>query len=150
MIRQKVLIPNSTPEAVYKAFLSSEGHSEFTGSPAKITARVGSKFRAWHDYISGKNIALAKGKMIEHEWVTNEFPEGYGPSILKITLRKKEDGTELYMVQTRVPASQVKRYKEGWHSAYWDPMKAYFQKMKNDQATDGADSFPAMISLYLW
>jgi len=122
------LIQNSTPEAIYKVLLSSRGHSDFTGSRTKINARVGSKFTAWDGYISGKNIALTKGKRIEQEWMTSEFPEGYGPSILKISLLKKGEGTELSMIQTRVPVSQVKRYDEGWHSAYWEPLKVYFQK----------------------
>jgi activator of HSP90 ATPase len=130
IIRQNVLIPNSTPEAVYKVLLSSKDHSKFTGSPAKISGRAGSKFTAWGGYISGKNIALTKGKKIEQEWATTEFPEGYGPSILKISLRKKGDGTELSMIHSKVPSSQVKRYDEGWHSSYWDPMKEYFEKMK--------------------
>jgi activator of HSP90 ATPase len=128
VIRQKVLIPNSSPEKVYKAFLSSSEHSKFTGSPATISGRVGAKFTAWDGYIIGKNISLVKGKQIVQEWLTTEFPEGYDPSVLKITLKKKGDGTELSLVQSRVPAPQVKNYDEGWYSSYWEPMKAYFSK----------------------
>ncbi len=69
-----------------------------------------------------------RGKKIEQEWRTTEFPEGYGSSILKITLKKKGDTTELSMSQSKVPASQVKSYEEGWHSSYWEPMKEYFRE----------------------
>jgi len=127
VIRQKVLIPKSTPEAVYRALLSSKEHGEFTGSPAKVNGRAGAKFTAWDGYISGKNVSLTQNKKIEQEWQTSEFPEGYGPSILRISLKKKGDGTELTMFQSKVPASQVKRYDEGWHDSYWNPMKEYFE-----------------------
>lgn len=126
VIKQKVLISNSSPKSVYKALLSSKEHTLFTGSPAKISAAVGRKFSTWDGYISGRNVSLVKGKKIEQEWRTTEFPEGYGSSILRITLRKKGDGTEITMIHSKVPASQVDRYDKGWYSAYWDPMKQYF------------------------
>ena len=127
VIRQKVVIPKSTPEAVYAAFISSKEHSKFTGSPAKVSGRKGAKFTAWDGYISGKNISLTRGEKIEQEWITSEFPEGYGPSILKILLKKKGDGTELTLVQSKVPASQVDKYKSGWFESYWNPLIAYFE-----------------------
>lgn len=126
-IKQKVLIPNSTPASIYKALLSSKEHSEITGSPAKISAVAGRKFSAWDGYITGKNVSLEKGAKIVQEWRTTEFPEGYGPSIVRITLRRKEDSTEISLIQSRVPASQLKKYGEGWYSAYWKPMKKYFK-----------------------
>ena len=129
-IKQRVLIPNATPKQVYNALLSSKIHGEFTGSPASVSARRGAKFTAWDGYISGKNVSLEKGSEIVQEWRTTEFPEEYDSSILKIKLRKKGDGTELTMLQTKVPASQIKQYESGWYESYWDPMVQYFQKKK--------------------
>jgi activator of HSP90 ATPase len=100
------LIPLSSPEAVYRAFLSSKEHAQFTGSEAKCSARVGGRFTAWDKYISGKNIKLVKDKMIVQEWKTSEWPEGYEPSILKISLKKESEGTQVSMIQSRVPASR--------------------------------------------
>src|SRR4029077_5800722 len=109
-IRHNVLIPISIPEAVYRALLSSKIHTEFTGSESKCSARVGGKFTAWDQYISGKNTELVKDKLIVQEWKTSEWPEGYEPSILKISLKTEGEGTKLTMIQTRVPASQVDQY----------------------------------------
>lgn len=95
-----------------------------------MSARRGAKFTAWDGYISGKNVSLEKGSEIVQEWRTTEFPEEYDSSILKIKLRKKDDGTELTMLQTKVPASQIKQYESGWYESYWDPMVQYFQKKK--------------------
>ncbi len=127
-IRQKILVPNSTPEQVYRALLSSKLHSKFTGSPAKVSSRVGAKFTAWNEYISGKNIELQDGKVIVQEWQTTGWPEGYGPSILKISLKKSGTGTELDMVQTKVPAADIVHYEPGWHESYWEPLKKYFSE----------------------
>jgi activator of HSP90 ATPase len=126
-IRHNVLIPLSSPEAVYRAFLSSKEHAQFTGSEAKCSTRVGGTFTTWDKYISGKNLALVEGKKIAQEWKTSEWPEGYGPSILKISLKKKGTGTQLRMIQSRVPASQVDQYDKGWYESYWEPLKLYFR-----------------------
>jgi len=127
IIRHTVLIPLASPQEVYRAFVSSKEHTEFTGSEAKCSARVGGRFTAWRKYISGKNIKLVKDKMIVQESRTSEWPEGYEPSILKISLKKKGGGTQLSMSQSRVPASQVDRYDKGWYESYWEPLKRFFR-----------------------
>jgi activator of HSP90 ATPase len=126
-IRHNVLIHLASPAEVYRAFLSTKEHAKFTGSEAKCSARVGGRFTAWNKYIAGKNIKLVKDKMIVQEWRTSEWPKGYNPSILKISLKKKGKGTQLSMVQSRVPASQVDEYDKGWYESYWEPLKKYFR-----------------------
>ena len=127
IIRHNVLIPSASPEDVYRAFLSSKKHTEFTGSEAKCSTRVGGRFTAWNKYISGKNVELVEGKKIVQEWKTSEWPEGYEPSILKIFFKKRGQGTQLSMIQSRVPASQVDQYDKGWYESYWEPLKRYFR-----------------------
>jgi activator of HSP90 ATPase len=127
IIRHTVLIPLASPEEIYRAFVSSKVHTEFTGSEAKVSARIGGRFTAWDKYISGKNLELVEGKKIVQEWKTSEWPEGYEPSILKISLRKKGGGTQLSMIQSRVPASQLDQYDKGWYESYWEPLKQYFR-----------------------
>jgi activator of HSP90 ATPase len=126
-IRHNVFIPLSSPEAVYRTFLSSKEHAQFTGSEAKCSTRVGGRFTAWNKYISGKNVKLVKDKVIVQEWKTSEWPEGYGPSILKISLKNEGEGTQVSMIQSRVPASQIDQYDKGWHESYWEPLKQYFR-----------------------
>jgi activator of HSP90 ATPase len=127
MIRHNVLIPLASPEEVYRAFVSPKEHTEFTGSEAKCSAKVGGRFTAWDKYISGKNLGLVEGKKIVQEWKTSEWPQGYEPSILQISLTKKGGGTQLSMIQSRVPASQVDQYDKGWCESYWEPLKRYFR-----------------------
>ncbi len=125
-IKQKVVI-NATPEEIYNAFMDAKIHSKFTGSKATIVLKVGGKITAWDNYIFGKNLKLVKGKKIVQEWSTTEWPDGYPPSVLTITLKKARNGTELTMVHSKVPKAQMKGYADGWKGYYWKPLKEYFE-----------------------
>ena len=124
-IKQTVLI-EATPLEVYEAYVDPKKHAAFTGQSATGTPKVGSAFTAGDGYISGKYLALEKGKRILHEWTTTEWPEGYPPSIIELTLRAKGNKTELTMVHSKVPEKQVDYYAEGWKEFYWKPMQKYF------------------------
>jgi len=129
VIRQKVLI-EASPGEVYEAYMNPKKHAEFTGSPTTGTPRVGCKFTAWDGYISGKFLELEEGKKMVHEWKTTEWPRGYPPSLVELTLKEKGKNTELTMVHSRVPAEQAKEYAQGWTDYYWEPLKEYFRKKK--------------------
>lgn len=129
-IKHVVLIPNATPTKVFRALTSSKMHSEVTGSPAKVNARVGGKFTAWDGYISGKNLKLVSGKHLVQEWRTTEWPSESTPSsLLTISLKNTVKGTELKMVHSKIPSKKLARsYDEGWYTSYWNPMKQYFKE----------------------
>jgi activator of HSP90 ATPase len=127
IIKQKVIL-DATPDEVYDAFMNAKIHSKFTGSKATVVPKVGGKITAWDNYITGKNLELIRGKKIVQEWSTSEWPDGYPPSLLTITLKKAGNKTELTMVHTKVPKTQVKSYSSGWKDFYWKPLKKYFEK----------------------
>jgi activator of HSP90 ATPase len=129
IIKQRVSLP-AAPEEVYEAFMDAKKHSEFTGSKATSNPKVGGKFTAWDGYISGKNLKLEKGKRILQEWVTTEWPKGYTPSKLELTLKRVKGGTELVMIHSNVPEEQADDLAEGWNEFYWKPLKEYFSRNK--------------------
>ena len=65
------VIPAS-PDEVYRAWLSSEGHSEMTGGAANASDEVGASFDAWDGYIEGKNVDLEPGRRIVQSWRWSE------------------------------------------------------------------------------
>jgi activator of HSP90 ATPase len=71
---------------------------------------------------------LEEGKRIVQEWVTSDWPEGYPPSYLELTLRETKGGTEVSMVHSDVPAEQAEDLREGWNDYYWKPLRDYFKK----------------------
>jgi len=127
-IRQKVVIPNARPDEIYDAYLDSKKHAEMTGAAASIDPVVGGKFTAWEGYIVGKILELEKGERIVQEWATTDWPEGAMPSILELSFRAVEGGTEITLVQTDVPEEDAVAYDEGWFEFYWGPMTEYFKK----------------------
>ena len=126
-IKQTVTI-EATPLEVYEAYVDPKKHAAFTGQSATGAPKVGGKFTAGDGYITGKYLALEKGKRILHEWTTTEWPEGYPVSTLELTLKAKGKKTELTMVHSKVPEEQVDYYAEGWKEYYWKPLQKYFAK----------------------
>lgn len=126
-IRQTVLI-EASPIEVYQAYVDPKKHAAFTGQSAKGTAKAGGEFAAGDGYIIAKYLELERGKRILQEWRTTEWPEGYPPSVLELTLKAKGRKTELRMVHSKVPEEQLDYYAEGWKEFYWKPLKAYFAR----------------------
>jgi activator of HSP90 ATPase len=125
VIRQKVLL-DASPGEVFDAYVDPAKHSAFTGSPASGAAKVGGIFTAWDGYISGKYLAMDRGKKIVHEWKTTEWPQGYPASLVELSFTGRGRRTELVMVHSKVPAEQAEDYAQGWKESYWEPMKEYF------------------------
>jgi activator of HSP90 ATPase len=121
------LLP-APPEVVFRAWLSSRGHSAMTGSPAVVQARVGGAFTAWGGYISGRTTALSRYDRIVQDWRTVEFPEDAPDSQIEILLEPAEGGTKLTLTHRNIPEGQAADYKSGWDESYFQPMKAYFGK----------------------
>jgi len=118
------LIP-ADPQEVYSAWLSSDGHSQMTGSPASVSAEVGGEFEAWDGYIHGRNLELEYAKRIVQSWRTFEFNEDDPDSRLEITLELVGEQTRLTLRHMGLPPHGGK-YEQGWVESYFEPMKEYF------------------------
>ena len=127
MITQEVLIPAS-PAEVYEALADPKKHAAFTGTGVTGQPKVGGEFSAGDGYISGKFLELTKGRRIVWGWSTTEWPSGYPPSRVEITLSPSKGKTKLVMVHSEVPKSQAESYRQGWIDFYWDPLIRYFEK----------------------
>ena len=127
--KTSAIIP-AEPAAVYAAWMSTKGHSEMTGNPAKVTARVGSSFSAWDGYISGKTLELKKDERIVQSWRSTDFADEDPDSRLEVILEKAKGGTRVTLLHTNIPAGHGAEYKAGWIDYYFKPMKAYFGAKK--------------------
>lgn len=122
------------PEILYRIWMSSQRHSEFTGSPAVIDDRVGGEFSAWNGYITGKNLALEPGHRILQSWRTTDFPEDAPNSELEILFESYTGGTVLTLYHRSLPDEQADDYRLGWEEQYLQPLKEYLER-----ATDGEE-----------
>ena len=116
----------ASPEQIYKAWLSSAGHSAMTGSKAQVTARVGGKFSAWDGYITGTTLELEPASRILQGWRTSDFPDDAADSRLEVLLTKARGGTKVTLKHTNIPPGQAAEYKKGWVDFYFKPMKKHF------------------------
>jgi steroid delta-isomerase-like uncharacterized protein len=116
----------ATLEQVYTAWLSTEKHSAFTGSPAAVDAKVGGAFTAWDGYIGGTTLALEPYRRIVQAWRTTEFPDDAPDSRLEILIEPAEGGTRLTLDHTGIPIGQADDYRQGWEDFYFGPLAAYF------------------------
>lgn len=122
------LIPAS-PEEIYHAWLSSEGHSNMTGSPAQASDQEGEEFSAWDGYIHGKNLELEPHTRIVQSWRTSEFSVTEPDSRIEITLVPVGANTRLTLHHSGLPPHGG-QYEQGWVESYFEPMKEYFQSLK--------------------
>jgi uncharacterized protein YndB with AHSA1/START domain len=118
-------VVSATPQEVYEAWLSSDGHTEMTGGEAHASDSVGAKFDAWDGYISGKNLELAPGKRIVQSWRTTEFKKSEPDSRIEVTLEAVTGGTKVTLRHLNIP-DDGGHYEQGWHDHYFEPMKERF------------------------
>ena len=128
-LKMSVLL-DALPETIYAAWLSSEKHSEFTGSEALIDAKVGGKFTAWDGYIEGTTLELQPFGKIVQAWRTTEFPENSSDSKLELYFEPENGETRLTLIQSEIPDGQTEEYRQGWIDYYFEPMQKYFSAEK--------------------
>ncbi len=121
---------NTSPERIYKAWLSSDGHSDMTGGAATTSDEKEAEFTAWDGYIEGRNLTLVPYKRIVQSWRTSEFEEDEEDSQIEILLNEQDGQTELTLIHTNLPESG-EHYKAGWDDHYFQPMKKFFSQIKS-------------------
>jgi activator of HSP90 ATPase len=120
------VIINAKAEKIYEAYLSSEGHTAITGSPARVDGTVDGDLSAWDGYIQGMFLELEPGRRILQAWRTAEFPSDAEDSIVEILLEEIHGKTKLTLKHSNIPEGQAEDYKTGWEDFYFKPMKEYF------------------------
>ncbi|MBI3743339.1 MAG: SRPBCC domain-containing protein [Chloroflexi bacterium] len=121
------VIPASA-KRIYDAWLDGREHSAMTGGKATASAKAGSRFTAWDEYIEGRTLQLKPPRRIVQSWRTTEFPKDAPDSRLEVRLSPAKGGTRVTLVHSEVPDGQSDSYKQGWRDYYFEPMQAYFAK----------------------
>ena len=120
------------PMKVFDAWLSTEGHSAMTGSPAVFEDAGRGRFTAWEGYIEGEILDVEPGLRILQTWRTTDFKEGEEDSLLELLFAPQGPGTKLTLRHSNLPELSSAEYEEGWREYYIKPMKAYFDVRKGE------------------
>jgi activator of HSP90 ATPase len=116
----------ASPLVVYQAWLDSQGHSAFTGSPAEVDPAIGGRFTAWDGYITGTTLELEPYRRIVQAWRTSEFPPDSPDSRLEVLLEETPEGVKISLLHSEIPTGQGATYAQGWEDYYFTPMLEYF------------------------
>ena len=117
----------TTPDVLYDAWMSSEGHSAMTGAPATVDPRIGGAFEAWDGYITGRTLVLEPGRRIVQSWRTSEFSDVDGDSQIDVAFELLDDATRIVIRHGNVPDGHHSYEEGGWQQHYFEPMRAYFE-----------------------
>ena len=116
----------ATAKQIYKAWLSTQGHTKMTGGNAFVSDKMGDKFTAWDGYINGENLVLEPYSKIVQSWRSSNFEDQEGDSQIEILLSENGKETTVSLKHTNVPESG-EHYIKGWDEHYFQPMKKYFE-----------------------
>jgi len=116
----------ASPQAVYDAWMSSEGHGEMTLTECTIDPRVGGEYEVGDGYITGRTTALEPGRRIVQTWRTSEFADTDADSEIEVLLEAVDGGTRLTLHHRHVPDGQTDYEHGGWQDNYFEPMRDYF------------------------
>lgn len=134
-IRIQVDLPVS-PERVFRAWLDSHEHSQFTGSPARIEARPGGKYTTLGGRIQGEMKVMTPFTRIVQTLRTGGFPAGSLDSLVEIRLEPTCLGAMLTLDQSGIPDGQSRKFLEDWENQVLRPLNFYFDRLIGEEPVD--------------
>jgi activator of HSP90 ATPase len=135
-IVQSVQFPVSGKE-LYKIFLSSKRHAEFTGGKVTISPKPGSKFSAFNGMLSGQTLWTLPGKMLVQRWRGTHWPKSDADSILIVQFSDVSGGGRIDLVHVNVPEHDHAGVTGGWKTFYWGPLRKYLKTGKRQKFSHG-------------
>jgi len=117
----------TTQHALFEMYLDSRKHSKSTGMTARISRKVGRRFRACAAMLEGKNLLIVPDRQIVQLWRAKHWKKEAW-SILILTFGKVAGGAQIDLVHVGVPAYDQKGVREGWPKYYWKAWKKYLAK----------------------
>lgn len=98
------------------------------GPNAVMRLEEGGEFKFWDGDVTGKNLDIEPEKSLVQEWhmsgatteVTIELAAGEFEG---------EEGTDLTITQTDVPAGEVEEFDRGWDEYYAGPLKEFCENL---------------------
>ncbi len=122
---------NRKPADLYEMFMDSALHTAATGSPAKISPKVGGNWSAFEGMIYGKNLVLVPNRMIVQSWRSSAWKAEDPDSILVVQFEKSASGGAVVeLAHVGVPKYDHKGVTQGWIEYYWKPWKEYIRSQK--------------------
>lgn len=124
-IIQKVVFKNTAKESLYQLYMNPKLHSMIIDGPVEVSEKVGSSFKAFGGYITGKILQVVKNQLIVQSWRGSDWGTKDSDSAFLLTLEQKGNDSVLNMIHANVPDDKAKSLDKGWHDHYWEPWKQH-------------------------
>ncbi|XP_005992777.1 activator of 90 kDa heat shock protein ATPase homolog 1 isoform X2 [Latimeria chalumnae] len=115
----------TSPEELYRVFVTQELVQAFTHAPAQLEADKGGKFRLLDGVITGEFLELVPDTRIVMKWRFKTWPEGHF-AVITLSFVDQSMETELQVNCKGVPVSEEERTREGWQRYYFEGIKQTF------------------------
>ena len=112
-------------EKVWEALVNPKVIKEWSGSSAKMDAKVGSQFELWDGDIHGKNTEVIENEKLVQDWYGGDWDE---PSKAIFTLSDREDKTQIDFINENVPDDAAEDIEDGWDRYYLGEIKKLLEK----------------------
>lgn len=120
----------ASPDDVYAAWMNAKTHAAFTGAPAAVAPRVGTRHTAWDGYIHGWVLKVGPGRRAVFAWRTSEFAPTDLDSVVELSVERAKGGARVKLYHWEIPEGQGERYAKGWEDFYFAPLDRYFAGRK--------------------
>ncbi|XP_037605910.1 activator of 90 kDa heat shock protein ATPase homolog 1-like [Sebastes umbrosus] len=115
----------TSPDELYRTFISQEFVQVFTRSAAVVDGRRGGRFQMLDGNVSGEFTQLVPDQRIEMRWRFRTWPSEHYATV-SLELEDRGDETELRMECRGVPAGEEDSTREGWTRFYFHAIKQTF------------------------
>ncbi|MFO0624341.1 MAG: SRPBCC domain-containing protein [Polyangiales bacterium] len=112
----------ASPDEVWALWMSTKGHSAFTGAAAVIAPQAGHRHTAWDGYIHGWVLKVGPGRRATFAWRTSEFAPSDVDSLVFLTVARAPGGARVRLEHIEIPEGQGARYRQGWDEFYVQPL----------------------------
>jgi activator of HSP90 ATPase len=134
-LRLTAIFPVSA-QLLYTAWMSTRGHSAFTGSKAVVDPVRGGRFTAWDGYISGRNLETEPFSRAVQAWRNMDFPGDAPDSRLEVLFEDEKGGAQITLIHSGLPEGLEKDIEKAWKEYYFKPMKKYFTRATKEKWAD--------------
>ncbi|XP_048340972.1 activator of 90 kDa heat shock protein ATPase homolog 1 [Sphaerodactylus townsendi] len=115
----------TSPDELYRVFITQELVQAFTHSPAVMEADKGGRFQLLGGSVTGEFTELVPEKQIGMKWRFKSWPEGHFATI-HLTFNDQAGETEVCLEGKGIPANEEERTREGWQRYYFESIKQTF------------------------
>ena len=126
-IQSAAFLP-APPDRLFDMYLDAAEHAAFTGAPVEISARAGTRFRAFDDRLSGAILHLAPKRVIVQTWRSVNFAPADIDSTLILTFWPQNEGGRIELVHVNVSDQDYAGVSQGWEKYYWTPWRDYLTR----------------------